>query len=207
MISGKVAFIDPNKFGYAPSLKVNGVKYGGDAKGAFPDIQVGDTVEFEAFEAPGQNGKSWPKYKLQTLRKLPAADATVANGGGSTSTAKVSGNVRASYSAGTGGTRESYWADKAKDDSARDPRISYQGALDRAISFATLAVTALALPLPKTESKRLEVLQAFVDETALRFMAQTYAARVPTDPPTKDAPEAVAATTAAATDAPDEDWT
>jgi hypothetical protein len=175
MITGQIQFTDPGKFGFAPALKVNGVRYGADSKGNLPaGVEVGATVSFEYFDKAGKDGRQWPTYKLQSL-KLAAPAAAVANGGTAAAVAErnFSGG-KSDYA-----KKEDYWASKAKTDEARDPRISYQGALERAIAFADLAFRAAALPLPKADNKKLDVLAAFVDETANRFLAQTYAATVP----------------------------
>ncbi len=175
MIKGIVKFIDPNKFGYTPTLNINGVKYGGDTKldkaKNFPQINKGDVVEFEEFETE-YNGKSYPKYKAQTLKVVPKDSAAAVSG-----TRNFGGGASSTYQ-----QKEGYWADKAAEDAKRDPRISFQGALERAIAFADLAFRSESLPLPKTANKRLEVLEAFVLETANNFMVATYAATAPTAP-------------------------
>lgn len=185
MIQGVIQFVDPNKFGYTPSIKVNGVKYGGDVKGSsLPDgIQQGDAVEFEAFESAGSNGKVYPKYKAQTLRKIAASGvatppATVANGQGAGRKASVpQGGGKSAYAA-----KESYWSDKAEFDKARaeadkakEPRIAYFAALERAIALADVALRNEALPLGAKASKKLDTLTAFIDEQVQRFIERSYA--------------------------------
>lgn len=161
LVKGIAKFIDPNKYGYTPTLSVNGAKYGGDTKldkaRNFPDIQKGDTVEFESFDSD-YNGKNYPKYKAQTLKIVPKDASAAASG------ARNFGNGVAS---------------KEVDWDAKDARISYQGALERAILFADLAFRTNALPLPNANNKKLEVLQAFVDEQALKYHTDSYASTTP----------------------------
>lgn len=168
MTTGIVKFIDANKFGYTPTLNVNGVKYGGDTKldrasnlSAIQSIKQGDTVEFESFSTES-NGKTYQKYKAASLKIVPADKATTA---AAASGARNFGNGSA--------------ATPAVDWDAKDARISYQGALERAIRFTDLALKYLALPLPKADNKKLEVLQAFVDEQALKYHTDSYAATTP----------------------------
>lgn len=164
-VTGKVQFIDANKFGYSPSLKVNGVKYGGDTKGQLPSgISQGTNVTFEAFETES-NGKSYAKYKLQSLKVVtgPAPSAKSSATG---------------FSAGLG-SRDTYWADKDAKDSAKEPRIVYLAAFERAVALATLVLAKEALPLPKDAKNRLDPILAFVDEQTQRILEATFAAKAP----------------------------
>jgi hypothetical protein len=164
-VTGQIQTTKTNDYGFT-SYKVNGSWFGADTKGP-PRASEGETVSFEAYDKAGKDGRVWPTIKLASFKKsAPAGLAQAVTPPGTPYVAPA-------------GSKDTYWADKAKTDEARDPRISYQGALERAIAFADLAFRAAALPLPKADNKKLDVLAAFVDETANRFLAQTYAATVP----------------------------
>lgn len=174
-VTGKVQFIDANKFGYSPSLKVNGVKYGGDTRGLLPSgISQGTDVTFEAFETES-NGKSYTKYKLQSLKV-------------STGPAPSAKSSATGVSAGTG-SRDTYWSDKDAKDSAKEPRIVYLAAFERAVALATLVLAKEALPLPKDAKNRLDPILAFVDEQTQRILEATFAAKVPGATTAAEAPQ------------------
>lgn len=172
-IKGQLQDLQVNDWGYA-RVKVSGTYYGADKKGAV-NVAVGDTVELEAYDKTGTNGKSYPTFKYQSLRKLEGVAAATAVVPG----AVVPSNARSATPSAAG--RESYWSDKAAEDAKRDPRISYQGAYDRALTFADLALrngAFLAFGKAKDTAK-LGILEAFVSEYADKIMQQTYAATVP----------------------------
>lgn len=174
MIKGQVQSAEMNDWGF-PRIKVAGTFYGGDKKASIPGgIVAGDTVEFEAYDKQ-KGDKSYPTFKYQSLRKLEGAAAATAVVPG----AIVPSNARSATPSAAG--RESYWSDKAAEDAKRDPRISYQGAYDRALTFADLAIrTKCFEALEKAAAtKRLGILEAFVSEYADKIMQQTYAATVP----------------------------
>lgn len=162
-IKGAIQSKEINDYGYA-RIKVSGTWYGGDKKGDISsDIGPGDIVEFEAYDKPGNGGKVFKNFKSQSLKKVAAAKAG----------AKIDKGPTAS--------KDEYWAKKEANDAAKEPRISYFAAYDRAVQFADLALRngafdALAKAKP---TSKLEALQAFVAEQALRIMAEAYAAETP----------------------------
>lgn len=172
MITGIVQTSKTNDYGYT-SYKVSSTWYGSDSKGP-PRASEGEKVSFEAFDKPGKEGRVFPTIKLATFKKV--------SGGGSTEQPASSGVSVGRVSGVASGTRDNYWADKATEDSKRDPRIVYQSSYERAILFVDLAIKngafdALAKAKP---TARLEILTAFVDEQAERIMKNVYAAEVPT---------------------------
>lgn len=171
MIKGQVQSAEMNDWGF-PRIKVQGTFYGGDKKAPIPGgIVAGDTVEFEAYDKQ-KGDKSYPTFKYQSLKKVEGSPAPVV--------AAVAAGARANAPQ-SGGNRESYWSDKAAEDAKRDPRISYQGAYDRALTFADLALrngAFLAFGKAKDTAK-LGILEAFVSEYADKIMRQTYEATVP----------------------------
>lgn len=168
MIKGPIQSISTNDWGYV-SIKVNGTFFGADKKGS---VSVGedDFVEFEAFDKPGKNGKAYPTFKFPTLRKIAAPtqvqDNTPSNGG-----YKPPKN-----------DKEDYWQNKGKEDAAKEPRIVYLAAYERAVKFADLALRngAFAALEKAKPAAKLEVLQAFVHDQALQIMVDTYSAELPT---------------------------
>lgn len=162
-IKGAIQSKEINDYGFA-RIKVSGTWYGGDKKGDISsEIHSGDIVEFEAYEKEGKNGKFYSSFKSQSLKKVSAAKAG------------------APVDKGPVASKDEYWATKEARDIAKDPQIAYQGSYDRALTFADLALRngafdALAKAKP---TARLEVLQAFVEEQAVRIMGLVYAAQVP----------------------------
>lgn len=163
MIKGVVQAIETNQWGYA-RLKIAGAWYGADQKGEITSVKAGDLVEIDAYEKSGKNGgKLFNNFKSQSLKKLkgPAPGAKV--------------------DSGPTASKDEYWAKKEANDAAKEPRIAYFAASERAIQFSALAIAnggfdALGKAKP---AKKLEILEAFVDEQTLRIMAASYGAAVP----------------------------
>lgn len=180
-IKGQLQDLQVNDWGYA-RVKVSGTYYGADKKGQL-NVVVGDFVELDAYEKTGTNGKQYPTFKYQSIKRTGGPDSAVQTANQAPGPG-VSGNNQASRAPNSGGAssgRESYWSDKAAEDAKRDPRISYQGAYDRALTFADLALrngAFLAFGKAKDTAK-LGILEAFVSEYADKIMQQTYAATVP----------------------------
>lgn len=172
MIKGQLTKSETNGYGYT-TVWVSGTRYGSDAKGKI-FANVGDTVEFDAFDKEGKDGRMWPTFKLQTFKK--AVETSVG-----TPTASVSSGNASKPGVSQGSTRDTYWSDKAAEDAKRDPRISYQGAYDRALTFADLALRngAFAALGKAKDTAKLGILEAFVSEYADKIMSQTYSATVP----------------------------
>lgn len=171
MIKGVVQAIEVNTYGYA-RIKIAGAWYGGDQKGEITSVKAGDLVEIDAYEKastkPG--GKPFNNFKMQSLKKLKGASPG----------AKVDSGPTAS--------KDEYWAKKEANDAAKEPRISYYAASERAIQFSALALANGAFEaLGKAKpAKKLEILEAFVDEQTLRIMAASYGAVVPAAPVAAD---------------------
>lgn len=175
MIKGIVQKFETNTYGYT-TYWVSGTRYGAEAKGAAV-AAVGDLIEFESFEKPGKDGKTWPTIKKGTISVVPpqpGSTAVVGNGGSAVAT---SGSQL--YG------KDAYW--DAKDKYEREvirPGILYFAGLERAILFVDLAIRTKcfdALDKAKATDK-LEVLEAFVNEQTQRFVdaANTPAANDPT---------------------------
>ena len=173
-IIGIVQTTKTNDYGYT-SYKVSSTWYGADSKGP-ARASEGEKVSFDAFDKPGKEGKVYPTIKLATFKKVPV-DSGSANIGSATTGAATKANG-AAFSAGS---RDSYWADKAKSDEAKEPRISYFAALDRAIAFVDLALRNGAIKAYEAAKAtgKLEVLTALVYETTQRIMAEAYTQAVP----------------------------
>lgn len=168
-IKGSLQTTKTNDYGFT-SVKMGGAWYGADKKGYKPDAQEGDIVEFEAFK----NNKGYDTYKTATFAKV--AQSSVAGSAVRGVDAAVSGKT-----GNTGGSRDTYWADKAAEDGKRDPRISYFASLDRAIQFVDLALRngAIGAYEKAKATGKLEVLTALVYETTQRIMSEAYSQEVP----------------------------
>lgn len=163
-IKGAIQSKEVNDYGYS-RIKVSGSFYGGDKKGDIsPDISLGDIVEFEAYEKTGSNGKVYQTFKFQSLKKVAGA------------------KVGAKVDTGPTASKDEYWAKKESQDAVKEPRISYQAAYDRALTFTDLAIRNGAFDaLSKAKpTAKLEILQAFVAEQADHIMGLVYSAKVPT---------------------------
>jgi uridine phosphorylase len=160
-IKGQLQATETNDYGYA-RIKVSGKFYGADKKGAI-DVSVGDIVEFEAFDKPGNNGKVYATFKFPSLKKVA----------GATPGAKVDTGPTAS--------KDEYWAKKEAADAAKEPRIQYMAAFERAVLFADLALRngALTSFAKAKDTAKLEVLTAFVAETTQAIIKQSYAQTIP----------------------------
>lgn len=165
IIKGQLQASETNDWGY-PRVKVSGTWYGADAKVAV-GAEVGALIEFDAYQKPGKNGKSFNNYKAQSLKVVKAAEAGV----------KVDTGPVAS--------KDEYWSKKEANDLAKEPRISYFAAVERAIQFTELALANGAFEaLSKAKPvKKLEILEAFVAEQAHRLMVDAYSAEVPSVSP------------------------
>lgn len=169
-ITGQLTKVETNSFGYT-SYSVGGKRYGGDVKGD-AKAAVGDTVTFETFQKPGKDGKQWDTVKVATIAKVSAAAAPAPS------------RAAPSVVLQGAGSRDTYWADKAATDAAKEPRISYMAAYERAILFADLAIRNECFPLKAAKaSAKLEVLESFVDEVTARIMRDAFAAEVPVQEP------------------------
>lgn len=166
MIKGKLDFAKLNDYGY-PSIKVQGTWYGGDKKGAVK-ANTGDLVQFEGFMKPASNGKEYPTFRVPTFKVIKAASEE------SAASDKPITRER-------GGTRDTYWADKAATDGQREPRIAYQGAIERAISFVQLALAngAITAYEKAKPTAKLELLDKLVAEYSSKFFTESWAAVAP----------------------------
>lgn len=189
MIKAALQAVKVNNYGYA-SIKVGGAWYGADKSKFVPDANEGDLVEFEAFKNP----KGYDTYKTQTFKKVAGGAAKPDGGSGQVSPGSAP-TAQRTGAPSSAGSRDTYWADKAKSDEAKQPQIAYQAAYERALGFTDLALKngafdALAKAKP---IGRLEILQAFVDEQAERIMKAVYSASVPKadEKPTPQKSEAV----------------
>lgn len=148
-----------NKFGYA-RVKVAGAWYGSDKKGSPPSVEIGDIVEFDAYK----NERNYDTFKFQSFKKVASKPAN----SGPADTGPVA-------------SKDEYWAAKEKNDAAKEPRINYFAALDRAISFVDLALRngAVGAYEKAKATGKLEVLTALVYETTQRIIAEAYAQKIP----------------------------
>lgn len=202
-IRGTLEKKETNTYGYT-TVWVSKTRYGADKKGNIP-AEVGDQVEFEAFDKPGKDGRAWPTIQLATFRKVSATSAGLDSNQGSTAAAS-SGKPASAVHANPVASRDSYWSDKAAEDAKKDPRIVFQSSYERALIFAKLAIETKcfeALESPKIKSvDRLSILTAFVDEQAARIFKAVYAASVPPAAPASP----VAAAPAELESDPELDW-
>lgn len=200
-IKGSLQTTKTNDYGFT-SIKMGGAWYGSDKKNFKPDAQEGDLIEFEAFK----NAKGYDTYKAQSFKRLrESTNSESAGSNTATSNVRVDAGV-SGKGFSTGGTRDTYWADKAKADEAKDPRIVYQSSYERAILFTDLAIKNEcfeALKKAKPTAK-LDILEKFVGEQAARIMAEVYAAAVPTAP--KAAPATVSDLPEEEKEETDENW-
>jgi hypothetical protein len=184
-IRGTLEKKELNGFGYSVVF-VSKTRYSTDKKGEIP-AEVGDQVEFTAFDKPGKDGRAWPTIQLATFKKVTGS-ATAGVGSNATAVPSTNGGKSGSNVATNSGSgRDSYWSDKAAEDAKKDPRIVFQSSYERALLFARLAIdTKCFEALEKAKpTARLEVLTAFVDEQAARIFKAVYAASVPTAEVTK----------------------
>lgn len=177
-IKGALQAIKINDYGFA-SIKMGGAWYGSDKKGFKPEANEGQLVEFEAFK----NAKGYDTYKAISFKALITANTDSASSSPA-STGAASPRSGTNFSAGS---RDSYWADKAKSDESKEPRIAYFAALDRAIAFVDLALRNGAIKAYEAAKAtgKLEVLTALVYETTQRIMAEAYTQQVPKGDPAK----------------------
>lgn len=165
-IKGAIQSKEVNDYGYV-RIKVSGTWYGGDKKGDISgEIRSGDIVEFDAFDKTGNNGKVYPQFKFQSLKKVAAAKAG------------------APVDKGPVASKDEYWQAKEANDQAKEPRISYHAAYERALVLTDLALRNGAFDaLSKAKpTLKLEILQAFVADQADHIMGLVYAAKVPKAP-------------------------
>jgi len=138
----------PNKGGYY-AIKVGGTFYGISKKGA-PDFAEGATVEFDSYLKDG---------KYATVKgDITAVKAEQKSGSGST---------------GYVNPKDAYWEAKdAYDKEVVQPRITYLAAYERAVGFATLAISSGALNFEKAKpAEKLGILEAFVEERTAAIVA------------------------------------
>jgi len=77
-----------------------------------------------------------------------------------------------------GGARDDYWAEKDRFYKEEEiPKISLSSARSDAVKLVSAAVAAGLLNLGKTESKKMDVLLAYVDEVRDRFLRSTLVAK------------------------------
>lgn len=157
-IKGKIEAVSENKAGYW-AIKVNGDWYGTGAKDE-PGFGKGDLVSFDYYKKDGR----W----LQVKGEIEAAKGGSKSGG--TSGARSSG-----------GDKDGYWNAKAAADAAREPRIAFQGAFERAIEVFKIADAKGAYPsLEKVKpAERLGAIRALVEAEALHIMQLSWNAVIP----------------------------
>lgn len=170
IIKGQLQGTEVSKFGY-PRMRVSGTWYGADKKGAV-SASEGDMVEFDVFK----NDRGYDTFKLQSVKKLSEEAA-----------------AKSKAAPAPGSVKDTYWADKEAKDAAKEPRISYYAASERAIQFVALAqsVGALTALAKAKDTAKLEVLTALVDEQTQRLLTASYA-QAPSGQPTTAAPLAAA---------------
>lgn len=181
MIQGNVQTSKTNAYGYT-SYKIDGTWYGADAKSG-PRAGEGDQVSFEAYDKPGKDGKMWPTLRLSTLVKR-ASTSIEAAGADEPGTGQPVSVVKSGGYAIKQNDRDTYWADKAKSDASKDPRIAYFAALERAINFVDLAIRngAFAAYSKAKDTAKLEVLTQFVGEQTQRIIQESYSQQVTAAP-------------------------
>lgn len=115
----------------------------------------GDAVKFTADGRGNVDMKSWEEIDADEVADVPAPKSY---GGGR---GKASG----------GGSRDSYWEDKAKrDQEITEPRISYSAAQKNATSLVVAALAADILSFGQaSKGKKLDMLVDFVEQTTLRL--------------------------------------
>jgi hypothetical protein len=187
-IKGQLQATEMNDYGYA-RIKVSGKFYGADKKGEI-EVSVGDMVEFDAYDKTGNNGKVYAQFKSQSLKKIAAAKAG----------AKVD--------TGPAASKDEYWSKKEANDAAKEPRIQYMAAFERAVQFVDLAFRAGALAAfdKAKPTAKLEALQALVDEQTQRIVAASYAQGVAGKAPANKAPEEETETATEGEEEGEEQW-
>lgn len=160
-IKGQLQAKEINDYGYA-RIKVAGSWYGADKKGEVSG-EAGDIVEFE----PYKNAKGYDTFKSVSFKKVAGKPA----GSGPVDTGPVA-------------SKDEFWAKKEARDVARDPQIAYQGAYDRALTFADLALRngAFGAFEKAKPTAKLAILEAFVAEYADKILGLVYAVKIPTGP-------------------------
>jgi hypothetical protein len=153
--NGRISVVKQNAAGYY-AFKIGEVWY--NAGKSFP-FEKGDVVEFDFY----LKDDKWKTLKgeARKIEVAPAASSKAAPGG-----------------------RDDYWAKKEQRDTEATPRIIYMASYERAVQFATLALANGAISLEKVKpADKLDVIQKFVDEQALRIASASLAARMADTPP------------------------
>ena len=173
-MKGQLQAKEMNDWGFA-RVKVAGTWYGSDKKGSPPACEVGDIIEFENFTKPGKDGKTYNNFKFGSFARVSGAPAGKPVDTGPTA------------------SKDEYWAKKEANDAAKEPRIIYFAAFERAVQFIKLAFTAGALDAVtkvKKDADKFDVLAKLVDDTAQRLIANAYG-QAATASPAAPAAEAV----------------
>lgn len=157
-IKDQAQAIETNDYGYL-RIKLSGKWYGADKKGGSP-IQAGDLIEIDTY----QNQKGYDTFKFASLKKIAGAVA------GAAPIAK-----------GPAASKDEYWTDKEARDLAKEPRINFYAAFERAVGFVALAfqVGALKSLAGAKETAKLDILTALVDEQTQRILNASYAQEAP----------------------------
>ena len=118
-----------------------------------PTFKAGEAISFVA-DAKGN-------VKLANVTSIEADDVTPPKPEGRTSPTRATG----------GGSRDSYWSDKAKrDESITEPRISYSAAQKNATALVVAALHNEALSFGQAaKGKKLDMLVDFVEQTTIRL--------------------------------------
>lgn len=157
MIKGQVQSRELNNYGFL-RIKVSGKWYGADKKGEHP-VQAGELVEFDSY----LKDNKYETFKFQSLKKIEGAKAGAA------------------IDKGPAASKDEYWADKEARDVAKEPRINFYAAFERATGFVALAfqVGALKSLAGAKETTKLDILTALVDEQTQRILNASYAQEAP----------------------------
>jgi hypothetical protein len=176
---GTIEGVNTNKWGFTGYM-IGGKWLNCDRKG-ITGFSRGDAVEYETYLAKGK----YETIKADSLKAV-VVPAVVLPPQISSQVVTLPGiRTPSAYQ-----QKEAYWADKAENDAAKEPRIAYFAAFERAVAFVDLALRngAFTAFAKAKDSAKLDILTAFVDEQALRIMSNSYYAEAPPPLVSKDPP-------------------
>ena len=175
---GTIEKVYQNKGGYY-SVLIEGTWYGTGGKDA-PTYGKGQKVKFDYEMKDGKYATIRGPVKVSADTPSPQPDEPKKSWGG--------GAKKARGGSG-GGVKDTYWKDKeVYDKTVVQPRIAYQGALERAIQIVLFVDSKGGYPgLAKVKpTDMLEAVRALVDAETDRLFALSAKAQFPTDGPTAE---------------------
>lgn len=193
-VKGRVEFVKKNDYGFY-SIKIGEKWYSASKKN--PGVSKGDLVSGSYFI----KDEKWATLKgdLEVLEDSPGGD----DSDDEAPTAKKSAYKKPAYSGGS--NRDEYWTKKAETDAAKEPRIAYFAALERAILAAGVALENGAFNLEKAKpADRLKVIEAYIEHLVGKYTEAANNAGKPA--PKAEEEESEQSEEATETEESDESW-